>query len=58
MALNTRIVELSEKHRMLERKIADEMSRPGADRSKIARWKHEKLRLKDEIAKMAPQTRH
>jgi hypothetical protein len=58
MSLNARLAELSEKHRMLEKKIAEEMTRPAADTTKIARWKHEKLRLKDEMAKIEPQTRH
>jgi hypothetical protein len=58
MSLNSRLAELSEKHRSLERKIAEEMTRPSADTSKVAKWKHEKLRLKDEIAKLAAPTRH
>ena len=59
MSLNSRLAELSEKHRSLERKIAEEMSRPSADPSKLVRWKHEKLKLKDEIVKLADQqTRH
>ena len=58
MSLNSRMMELNEKHRNLDRKIAEEMTRPGADPSKIARWKQEKLKLKDEIAKIEPDTRH
>lgn len=58
MSVNTHLAELSEKHRMLERKIAEEMTRPAADISKITQWKHEKLKLKDEIAKISRQTRH
>ncbi len=58
MSLNTRLAELAEKHRSLERKIEDELTRPLADTAKIARWKSEKLRLKDEIVKLEPPTRH
>lgn len=52
MTLNAHLVELSEKHRSLELKIQEELSRPGGDDGKITRWKREKLRLKDEIAKL------
>lgn len=57
MSATAHLAELAEKHRMLERKIEEEMARPGADVSKIKQWKHEKLKLKDEIAKLSP-TRH
>jgi hypothetical protein len=52
MTLASHLAELSEKHRSLERKIQDEMARPGGDDGQIARWKREKLRLKDEMAKL------
>lgn len=58
MPINSRLTELAEKHRNLERKIAEEMTRPSADPTKIARWKHEKLKLKDEILKFETPTRH
>lgn len=57
MSAPAHLVELNEKHRMLERKIEEELARPAADISKIKQWKHEKLKLKDEIAKLSP-TRH
>ena len=57
MSITARLSELTEKHRTLERKIADEMRRPSADTVKIAKWKHEKLRLKEAIVKLEP-TRH
>lgn len=52
MALDAHLVELTEKHRALEEKIEAEMSRPLADQMKIAEMKKEKLRLKDEIARL------
>lgn len=58
MTVMTHLVELSEKHRTLERKIAEEMSRPAADVRKVSLWKLEKLKLKDEIAKLESRTRH
>ena len=59
MSVNGHLIELNEKHRMLERKIYEELSRPAADITKIALWKQEKLKLKDEIAKHASGlTRH
>jgi hypothetical protein len=58
MSITARLSELTEKHRTLERKIAEEMTRPSADTVKISKWKHEKLRLKEEIVKLEPETRH
>ncbi len=56
MSLAAHIAELSEKHRVLETKIREELSRPGSDDSQIAKLKKEKLRIKDEMKKL--QTRH
>jgi hypothetical protein len=58
MSLMTHLVELSDKHRTLERLIAEERSRPASDEVKIRRWKHEKLRLKDAMNKLKIETRH
>lgn len=63
MSLSNHLHELSEKHSQLERMIRDEQAKPGADEGKIRRWKHEKLKLKDEIARFQSparpsQTRH
>jgi hypothetical protein len=52
MALDAHIVELSEKHRALDRKIEEEQARPTADPLKIADWKRQKLRLKDEMERL------
>lgn len=57
MTAHAHLAELNEKHRMLERRIEEELARPAADNSKIRQWKREKLKLKDEIAKLSP-TRH
>jgi hypothetical protein len=58
MALDAHLVELSEKHRALDRKIEEEQSRPMADRLKLAEWKRQKLRLKDEIERLKHETSH
>ena len=57
MAVAAHLVELTEKHRMLERRIQEEMSRPGADAVALSKLKREKLKIKDEIAKLS-QTKH
>ncbi len=57
MALAAHIQELAEKHKLLERKIEAEASRPGSDDLEIQRLKLEKLKLKDEIVRLS-ETRH
>jgi hypothetical protein len=57
MSLAAHLAELTEKHRLLEKKIEEEMARPGVDSIKINRLKLEKLRLKDEIARLR-EARH
>jgi hypothetical protein len=58
MALSAHLQELSEKHRQLERRIEEEISRPGSDDLEIRRLKQEKLKLKDEIIRLGGETRH
>jgi hypothetical protein len=58
MALDAHLVELSEKHRALDRKIEQEQARPMANPFKIAEWKRQKLRLKDEIERLKHGTSH
>ncbi len=57
MALDAHLAELTEKHRLLERRIDQEMSRPARDDVRIRRLKSEKLKLKDEMARLSG-TRH
>jgi len=52
MTPDARLEELSEKHRALDQKIEEEMARLTADDLKIAEWKRQKLRLKDEIERL------
>jgi hypothetical protein len=58
MALSSHLQELSEKHRQLERRIQEEIGRPGSDDLAIRKLKREKLKIKDEITKLASETRH
>jgi len=58
MALDAHLVELSEKHRALDRKIEEEQARPTADDLRIADLKRQKLRLKDEIERLKYETSH
>jgi hypothetical protein len=58
MALAAHLAELTEKHRVLERKIKEELARPGADDVQITQLKLQKLKLKDEMAKLRGGTRH
>jgi hypothetical protein len=58
MTLAAHLAELSEKHRLLEMKIREEMARPSADEVQICQWKREKLRLKDEMAKLERKNGH
>ena len=58
MALPAHLVQLSQKHRTLDQRIAEERTRPAADEAKIAQLKLEKLRLKDQIARLEATTRH
>jgi hypothetical protein len=58
MSLSNHLNELSAKHSQLEEMIRTEQAKPGADETKIRRWKHEKLKLKDEMVRYRPPTRH
>ena len=52
MSRAAHLAELSEKHKLLDRRIEQELSRPGASDIEIQRLKRAKLRLKEEIVKM------
>lgn len=58
MALAAHLHELSEKHRQLERRLQEEVTRPGSSDAEINRLKQEKLKLKDEITRLSAETRH
>ncbi len=58
MALHAHLAELSEKHKLLDRRIEEEMSRPGSTDVEITRLKLEKLKLKDEISRLSSKASH
>lgn len=59
MALSAHLAELSEKHKLLERRIEEELARPGIDDVELRRLKQEKLKLKDAIQRLSSKdTRH
>ena len=60
MSRAAHLAELSEKHKLLDRRIEQERLRPSASDLDISRLKLEKLRLKEEIVKLQgnSSTRH
>ncbi len=58
MSLHAHLAELSEKHKLLERRIEEELSRPSSSDVEITRLKLEKLKLKDEITKLRTRPTH
>lgn len=44
---------LEQRHRLLEGRIAEEMRRPAPNSALLTRLKREKLKLKDELARLA-----
>lgn len=53
MSASPHLAELREKHRLLEQRIEEELSRPAVDSIRVNSLKLEKLRLKDEIARLS-----
>ena len=59
MSLSAHLAELSEKHRLLERKIEEALNHSSTDDVEISQMKREKLKLKDEITRLQDsETRH
>jgi hypothetical protein len=52
MTMQDHVQSLRSKHAVLERQIDDEMHRPLPDQTILTRLKREKLRIKDEIARL------
>lgn len=53
MSIESHLVELEKKHRAIEREIETELTHPNTDDVKITSLKRKKLRIKDEITKLA-----
>ncbi len=58
IVINPRVEELFQRHRALERKIEQEMSRPSADNLRISELKRRKLRLKEKIIHIESKSTH
>ncbi len=57
MSLAAHLAELAEKHRILDRKIEQELSRPATADHEVVRLKLEKLRIKETIEKLQANSR-
>ncbi len=53
MSLDSHLTELRRKHETLDHRIESEQRHPGADDLSIAALKKEKLRLKEQIARLS-----
>ena len=58
MTLASHLAELSEKHRLLELRIQEELARPGSDDLQISKLKREKLKIRDEMTKLEKSKGH
>lgn len=54
MSASARLESLRQRHASLEKRIAEEASRPARDADALARMKLEKLRLKEEMERLRP----
>lgn len=52
MATPSQLVELEQRHRMLENQIADALQHPSTDDLQLAELKRRKLQVKDQIARL------
>ncbi|MGL4637315.1 MAG: YdcH family protein [Beijerinckiaceae bacterium] len=52
MSLETHLVELERKHRMLDQEISQEQQHAQSNKEKVASLKRRKLQLKDTITKL------
>lgn len=52
MSLDSRIRELSERHKKVDQALSAEMKHPANDALRIYELKRQKLKLKDEIAQL------
>lgn len=58
MSLSSHLQELKKKHRMLSEAVEEAQRAPGMDGLRVAELKKQKLRLKEEISRLTPQTIH
>lgn len=53
MSVASHVAELRKKHDALSDKVEKAQKNPGSDDLQIAEWKKQKLRLKEEIARLS-----
>ena len=58
MSVESHLDQLREKHEALKEQIREEERHPGVDHLEIAELKRRKLLVKDEIARLTPETIH
>ena len=54
MSVASHVVELQKRHQALSDAVEAAQRRPGSDDLELARMKREKLRIKEEIARLQP----
>lgn len=52
MSLSSHLAELTEKHRLIDQRISEYLTRPTANEAEVLRLKQEKLKLKDRIERL------
>lgn len=58
MSLSSHLQELKKKHRALSEAVEEAQRAPGEDDLRIADLKKQKLRIKEEIARLSSETVH
>ncbi len=58
MSLSSHLQELKKKHRVLSEAVEEAQRAPGVDDLRVAQLKKQKLKLKEEITRLSPQTMH
>ncbi|MBO6866012.1 MAG: DUF465 domain-containing protein [Pseudomonadota bacterium] len=58
MSLSSHLQELKKKHRVLSDAVEEAQKSPGVDDLRVAQLKKQKLKLKEEITRLSPQTMH
>ena len=58
MSLSSHSQELKKKHRVLSEAVEEAQRAPGIDDLRVAQLKKQKLKLKEEITRLSPQTMH
>ena len=54
MSIESHISELEKKHRAIEKEIETELMHPSSDDTRVSSLKRKKLRIKDELVRIAP----